>query len=187
MDTVSICNILCYEKWKVFGKSCRIFGVMHFGKNEEYLENSLPGSLNFIDYIEEKLGENKRYPGIIDIYSENHFSINEDVEPGKYVGETYDDIKHDALISMHNNFMGCFYEKHNSEDYPINCVFAKKYNNELNARFHFIDIRERFFLSKNNPVLILEKEYVEKKRNINNFKIIFEKFEIYLKALYSRH
>lgn len=184
METVSICNIICYEKWKIFGKTCRIFGVTHYSTDEEYVENSQPDSLNLIDYIEDKLNENKKIPGIIDIYSENNFSINEDLKPENYIGTIFDDVKYDAIVSMHNKFMGCFYEDHRSEDYPLNCIYSHKYGDDINARFHFIDIRKKIYGIGKVYIIDPYEEYFEEE-GFEIFKIIFEKFKIYLLACIS--
>lgn len=139
-------NIVSYCKIFVNGLTVRNFGCLHTYNDDfnKYCEHGI--SQNVEDYIYLKLEENKDKKGeIIDFYLETEFfpSINREI--GEYI---------DPILRSREIYKKCFVDRNNIENYHELCKLSVKNNNEINARFHFLDFRVKV-IERFSPIEIL--------------------------------
>lgn len=145
-------NVVNYSKWKIFGVTCRFFGVKHFSKHDDPLENlekfkkcSIDNDpYPLINFIIDKANLNKENnEGVLDVYSENSYS-NLGIEQAIRDNENYYMQDYDILNQIRNNFFNCLYLNKQDENFKNECLFyLKNDGRNINTRFHYIDLRER--------------------------------------------
>lgn len=174
-DSAYILNAISYHKWKIYGVNCRFFGVMHIRNEGEFDKDytcSKEGGQQLIDYIKEKIIENKDIEGILDIYTENSEWKHNKIAGRKESDEKYSsnrDILHQLLIQ----FEPCYFENKQDEDFAAKCQFYLKNNKEINARFQHIDIRNRHPLHREGSISAINFYQLKNMTLLNITDLIF--------------
>lgn len=176
---VTIMGAVYYSKWKIFGVSCRFFGVKHFFKKEivpesEYFKfntcsiNSGSIKIDLINYILAKIEENKNIDGVLDFYTEHNFNENS-TEINKNL------IEEDILYQIDQKLRMCLYGNKNDINFKNVCPFYIKENGDINSRFHYIDIRKSHVTSHYSGLFDLEFNPSLKHPQIINYVLLFLK------------